>query len=86
MPPAAVTDTFTAPAACAGVFAVIVVVLTKTMLVALWLVPGVGSKITAVVTPAPEMKFVPVMVTAWPPATGPLLRLTPVTVGCAAYV
>jgi hypothetical protein len=33
------------------------------------------------VTVAPAAKFVPVMVTAVPPATGPLLGATPLTVG-----
>jgi hypothetical protein len=53
----------------------------KVMLVAL-----TPPNVTAVVTPAPETKFVPWMVTAWPPATGPLPGLTLVTVGVAAYV
>ena len=38
------------------------------------------------VTVAPVAKFVPVMVTAVPPATGPLFGLTLVTVGSTMYV
>jgi hypothetical protein len=38
------------------------------------------------VTVAPEAKFVPVIVTAVPPAVVPLLGLTLVTVGEATYV
>jgi len=67
-----VTTTFTAPAACAGVVAVICVALTTTTFVA----PAPPN-----VTVAPVAKFVPVMVTAVPPAVGPLFGLTPVTVG-----
>jgi hypothetical protein len=67
-----VTATVTAPAACAGVVAVIVVPLTTTTLVA-----AVPPK----VTPAPAAKFVPVIVTAVAPAAGPLFGLTLVTVG-----
>ena len=57
-----VTTTFTAPAACAGVIAVMVVALTTTTLVA-----AVPPNVTAV---AP-VKLVPVMVTLVPPAVGP---------------
>jgi hypothetical protein len=67
-----VTTTFTAPAACAGVVAVICVPLTTTTFVA---------PVPPNVTVAPVTKFVPVMLTAVPPAPGPLLGLTPVTVG-----
>jgi hypothetical protein len=67
-----VTTTFTAPAACAGVVAVICVALTTTTFVA----PAPPN-----VTVAPVAKFVPVMVTPVPPAAGPLLGLTLVTVG-----
>jgi hypothetical protein len=38
------------------------------------------------VTVAPEAKLVPLIVTAVPPATGPLLGLTLVTVGFTTYV
>src|ERR1700752_1726156 len=38
------------------------------------------------VTVAPAAKFVPVMVTAVPPATGPLFGLTLLTVGPTTYV
>src|SRR5215471_4266677 len=38
------------------------------------------------VTVAPDAKFVPVIVTAVPPATGPLFGETLVTVGCPMYV
>ena len=69
-----VTVTVTAPALPAGVVAVIVVLLTTTTLVAAAL-PNV--------TAAPAAKFVPVIVTAVPPATGPLLGLTLLTVGVA---
>ena len=71
--PLTVTVTVTAPAVPAGVVAVIVVLFTTTTLVAAVL-PNV--------TVAPVAKFVPVMVTAVPPATGPLFGLTAVTVGC----
>jgi hypothetical protein len=72
-----VTVTVTAPAACAGVVAVIDVLLTTTTFVAAF-VPNV--------TVAPETKFVPVIVTAVPPATGPSFGDTLVTVGEATYV
>src|SRR6266852_638029 len=70
-----VTTTFTAPAACAGVVAVICVALTTTTFVA---------AAPPNVTVAPVAKFVPVMVTAVPPAVGPLLGLTLLTVGAGA--
>ena len=69
-----VTTTFTAPVADDGVVAVICVALVTTTFVA-----GVPPSVTV----APETKFVPVMVTAVPPVVGPLLGLTPVTVGAA---
>ena len=72
-PPGLVTATVTAPAACAGVVAVIEVLFTTTTLVA-----AVPPKVTV----APVAKFVPVMVTAVPPPVGPLLGLTLLTVGC----
>jgi hypothetical protein len=61
--PFTVTVTGTAPALPAGVVAVICVELTTTTLVAA-LLPNV--------TIAPAAKFVPVIVTGVPPATGPL--------------
>ena len=69
--PFTVTATVTAPAP-AGVVAVIEVLLTTTTLV------------TAAVpnfTVAPAAKFVPVIVTAVPPAAGPLFGDTLLTVG-----
>ncbi len=70
--PFTVTVTVTAPAACAGVVAVIVVLFTTTTLVA---------AVPPNVTVAPEAKFVPVIVTAVPPAAGPLFGEAPLTVG-----
>jgi hypothetical protein len=70
--PLRVTVTVTAPAVPDGVVAVIDVLLTTTTLVA-----AVLPKVTV----APEAKFVPVMVTAVPPATGPVFGLTLLTVG-----
>jgi hypothetical protein len=70
--PFRVTVTVTAPTLPAGVVAVIDVLLTTTTLVAVVL-PNV--------TVAPVAKFVPVIVTAVPPAVGPLLGLTLPTVG-----
>ena len=65
--PLTVTVTVTAPAVPAGVVAVICVLLTTTTLVAAAL-PNV--------TVAPVAKFVPVIVTAVPPAVDPAIRLT----------
>jgi hypothetical protein len=70
--PFSVTVTVTPPAEPAGVVAVIEVLLTTTTLVAAVL-PNV--------TVAPDAKFVPVIVTAVPPAVGPVFGLTLVTVG-----
>ena len=67
-----VTATVTVPALPAGEVAVIVVLFTTTTLVA---------ATPPNVTVAPEAKFVPVMVTAVPPAVGPLFGDTFVTVG-----
>lgn len=67
-----VTVIVTAPSAFAGVVAVMVVLFVKETLVAEAL-PNV--------TVAPETKFVPVIVTAVPPAVEPVLGDTPVTVG-----
>ena len=72
--PTFVTVTVTAPALPAGVVAVIDVALTTTTFVAAAL-PNV--------TVAPVAKFVPVIVTAVPPAVGPLFGLTLLTVGAA---
>jgi hypothetical protein len=72
--PLTVTVTTTAPALPAGVLAVICVPLATTTLVA-----AVPPNVTA----APAAKFVPVMVTAVPPAVGPLFGDTPLTVGIA---
>jgi hypothetical protein len=66
-----VTVTVTAPLP-AGVVAVIDVALTTTTFVA-----AVAPNFTV----APAAKFVPVIVTAVPPATGPLFGLTLLTVG-----
>jgi hypothetical protein len=67
-----VTVTVAAPAACAGVTAVIVVLSTTVTLVA-----GSASNVTAVAPP----KFVPLIVTAVPPFTSPEAGLIDVTVG-----
>jgi hypothetical protein len=67
-----VTVTVTAPALPAGVVAVIVVLFTTATFVA-----AVPPKVTV----APVAKFVPVIVTAVPPAMVPLFGLTLVTVG-----
>jgi hypothetical protein len=71
------TATVTAPAAWAGVVAVMVVLFTTVTPVA---------AVPPNVTVAPAAKFVPVIVTAVPPAGGPLLGLTLVTVGTTTYV
>ena len=67
-----VTVTVTAPALPAGVVAVICVALTTTTLVA-----AAPPNITV----APAAKFAPVIVTAVPPAIGPPLGDTLLTVG-----
>jgi hypothetical protein len=72
--PFTVTVTVTAPALPDGVVAVIVVLFSTTTLVAFW-------RVIPNSTVAPEAKFVPVIVTAVPPAVDPLLGLTLVTVG-----
>ena len=69
-----VTVTVTAPALPAGVVAVIGVLFTTTTFVAAAL-PNV--------TVAPAAKFVPVIVTAVPPAVDPLFGVTLLTVGGA---
>jgi hypothetical protein len=73
--PGLVTVTVTAPAAPAGVVAVIDVLLTTVTPVA-----ATPPKVTV----APAAKLVPVMVMAVPPAVEPLLGDTPVMVGVAA--
>ena len=70
--PFTVTVTVTAPAACAGVVAVIEVLLTAVTFVA---------AVPPNVTVAPAAKFVPVIVTPVPPVVGPLLVVTLLTVG-----
>ena len=77
LPVALVTVTVTAPALPAGVVAVIDVLLTTTTFVA-----AVAPNVTV----APAAKFVPVIVTAVPPATAPLFGLTLLTVGATTYV
>jgi hypothetical protein len=72
--PLTVTVTVAAPAACAGVVAVMVVLFTTSTFVA---------AVPPNVTPAPAIKFAPVMVTAVPPTVVPPVGLTPVTVGGA---
>jgi hypothetical protein len=73
--PLTVTVTVTAPALPAGVVAVIWVALTTTTLVA-----AVAPNVTV----APVAKFVPVIVTAVPPAVGPLFGAMLLTVGITA--
>ena len=81
MPLGVVTVTSTVPVLrLAGECAVIVVVLTTTMIVAL-----TPPNFTPLVVLTP-MKSVPVIVTAVPPLAGPLFGLTDVTVGGAMYV
>ena len=71
-PPELVTVTVTAPALPAGVVAVIVVLFTTTTLVA-----AAAPNVTV----APVAKFVPVIVTAVPPVSAPLVGLILLTVG-----
>ena len=75
--PFTVTVTVTAPALPAGVVAVIVVLFTTTTFVA-----AVAPNVTV----APVAKFVPVIVTAVPPAVVPLFGDTLLTVGITTYV
>jgi hypothetical protein len=70
--PVTVTATETAPALPAGVVAVMVVAFITTTLVA---------AVPPNVTVAPVAKFVPVIVTAVPPAVDPLFGDTLLTVG-----
>ena len=69
------TVTVTAPALPAGVVAVMLVLLTTTTFVA---------AVPPNVTVAPATKFVPVIVTAVPPAVDPLFGLTLLNVGGTA--
>lgn len=71
-PAGLVTVTVTAPAACAGVVAVICVALTTVIPVA---------AVPPIETAAPARKFVPVIVMAVPPAVEPVAGLTADTVG-----
>jgi hypothetical protein len=73
--PLTVTVTVTAPALPAGEVAVIEVLLTTTTLVA-----AVAPNVTV----APVAKLVPVIVTAVPPAVGPPIGETLLTVGKTA--
>ena len=75
--PFAVTVTVTEPASPDGVVAVMVVLFTTTTLVAC-------RRVSRISTVAPAAKFVPVIVTAVPPAVDPLFGLTLLTVGGAA--
>jgi hypothetical protein len=73
--PPIVTATVTTPAFPAGVVAVICVPLTTTTFVA-----AADPNVTV----APAIKFVPVIVTAVPPAVDPLFGKTLLTVGARA--
>ena len=70
-PAALVTVTSTAPPTCGGVTAVIVVLFTNTILLA-----RTYPKLTL----GEAAKFVPEIVTAVPPESGPVLAVTEVTV------
>ena len=74
MPPVVVTVTSTVPVAPGGAVAVMLVALLTVKFVAL-----VAPNLTAV---AP-VRLVPVIVTVVPPVAGPVLGLSPVTVGRA---
>ena len=75
MPPVVATTTSAVPAAWAGVVAVIEVALTTAK-------PVAATPPT--VTDVAPVKFVPVMVTAVPPAVGPLAGEIDVTLGVDA--
>jgi hypothetical protein len=77
VPPEVVTVMSTGPAEPAGAVAV--------MELALLIVNDVAVAAPNLTAVAP-VKFVPVMVTLVPPAVGPAVGLTLVTVGTAAYV
>ena len=70
-----VTVTFTAPASCAGVVAVIKLVLTRTTFVA-------GTP--PIDTAGDAKKLLPVMLIDVPPAVGPLFGLTALTMGAGS--
>ena len=72
VPPGVITVTSTTPAACGGATAVIDVAEFK--------VKDWGAMLPKRIAEAPA-KFVPVIVTDVPPNPGPLLGLSPVTVG-----
>ncbi len=74
VPPAVVTVTSTVPAVPAGAVAVIRVALLTVKVVA-----AVGPNDT----PVAPVRFVPVIVTVFPPAVGPAVGLTAVTAGAA---
>ena len=74
VPPGVVTRMLAVPAVPAGVVAVMEVALTTTTLVA-----AAPPRVTLV---AP-VKLVPVMVTDWPPAVGPVDGLIALTAGAA---
>src|SRR5690349_1867284 len=74
-----VTRTSTCPTAWGGVVVVIVVALTTVKFGRLMTVPPI-------VTDVAPVKFCPVMVTAVPPAIGPVGGLIAVKIGRAAYV
>jgi len=76
-PPEVVTSTSWVPAACAGTVTVI--------LVEEWTVKWVVVTVPKRTEVAP-VKPVPVMVTRFPPAVGPLRGLTAVTVGLATWL
>ena len=75
VPPAVVTVTSTVPAVPGGVVAVIDVLDPTAKLVA---------ATPPNFTPVAPLKALPVMVTVWPPATGPELGETVLTVGAGA--
>ena len=77
VPPGVVTVTVTAPATPAGAVAVTATPERTTTFVAAF-APNI--------TPVAPVRFVPVIVTDVPPATGPLVGLNNDTVGAATYV
>ena len=76
-PPGVISNTSTAPAACAGV-----TIVTEVALTLVSKVPAVPSNLNAVVL----RRFVPVIVTAVPPAVGPPAGEMPVIVGTPTKV
>ena len=76
LPPAVVTTTFTAPAACAGV----VTVIAEAVLFVI--VAAAPPNVTLVALPRLE----PPMVTLWVPPSGPAFGETEVIDGAEAYV